>query len=60
MYQRYMLPPFPGLKYVGSEIGLVIYASYKEGGYETKGEGGKKKRNLIKANGKNLTKDGPL
>jgi hypothetical protein len=45
------MPSFSRLKYVYSEIGLVIQESYKEGGHETQREE-TKKGNPVLANGR--------
>jgi hypothetical protein len=37
-FWRNMLVSSSGLKCIASVIGLVIWGSYKEGGYETQGE----------------------
>jgi hypothetical protein len=37
-FQRNILPPFSGMKDVGSEIGSVIQKSYKKGGHRTQGK----------------------
>lgn len=34
-FQRNLLPPFSGMKGVGSKIGLVIQKSYKRGSHRT-------------------------